>query len=250
MNTRGEIMAHIIHYNRSGIPILEDREIEEMAYDFVSHVDDTSLKTPCIAPIAGILDYMESAYKVRMSFHNLGNLDGYKILGKTVFPANRIYIDMDIIYRQESLFFFTVAHSIGHWALHARQKIMPGNSNRILKVVNDCESDFWGKRGMGTLKDEIEHQANVFAASLLMPRSTLVTAIMIKQLRMGITRKAGNIYLNRSKSSIMSFHEIVSYLENIFGMSKQLIILRLKTLELLHISEEEEDKNILYTYIV
>jgi len=243
------MMEPIIHYNRLGIPILEDWEIEEMAYDFVSHVDDTSLKTPCIAPIAGILDYMESAYNVRMSFHNLGNLDGYKILGRTIFPANRIYIDMDIIYRQESLFFFTVAHSIGHWALHAQQKIMLENSNRALRVINDCELDFWGKKGMGTLKDRIEHQANVFATSLLMPRKTLVTAIMIKQMRMGITRKAGNIHLNRSKSSIISFNETVSYLENIFGMSKQLIILRLKALELLHISEGEEDENILYTYI-
>ena len=107
----GDMMEPIIHYNRLGIPILEDWEIEEMAYDFVSHVDDTSLKTPCIAPIAGILDYMENAYNVRMSFHNLGNLDGYKILGRTIFPANRIYIDMDIIYRQESLFFFTYSLS-------------------------------------------------------------------------------------------------------------------------------------------
>lgn len=242
-------MDSTVQYDRLGIPVLEDREITDTAHDFLSEVDDTSLKTPCIAPIAGIIDYLETCYNLKIAFDTLGNFDGYTILSRTIFPANKIYIDIDIVYRNESLFLFTVAHAVGHWILHGKKKIRLQQSNRTLKFVDDSELDFWMDKRLGTPKDLIEHQANVFATSILMPKKTFLTAVIVKQMRMGIARKAGKIYLNQTNSSVRDFNEIVSYLHSIFGTSKQSIILRLKSLNILSFSGSKEDESFLYTYM-
>jgi Zn-dependent peptidase ImmA (M78 family) len=107
-----------------------------------------------------------------------------------------------------------------------------------LKQLEDCETNFLGRKKLRTSKDWIEHHANVFAASLLMPRLTFKKAVIFIQEEIGITRNLGKIILDRQESSERDFNKIVSRIQNIFGTSKQSIIIRLESIGIL-----KEDKS-------
>jgi Zn-dependent peptidase ImmA (M78 family) len=237
-------------YTKLGVPILKDIEIEQKVYELLMLYDRNLLKSACKTPVAGILDFLKRHYDVEIVFANLGFKDNYKILGRTIFSKNTICIDEKIVYDSEPLFLFTSSHEIGHWVLHTGREIKVEESDEVIKQLDDCENDFWGKKILKTPKDWIEHHANVFAACLLMPRPTFIETICLIQNEMGVTRNVGKILLDRQESNQKMLDDIVSHLQNIFGASKQSIIIRLSSLgiliedksrRVLHISEIFKD---------
>jgi Zn-dependent peptidase ImmA (M78 family) len=221
-----------LKYTEQGVPILNDSEIEERTYAFLSEYDELSLTTPMEAPIAGIFDNLKKKYKLTVIFNDLGTRNNSKILGKTIFSKNTIFIDSSIVYDRSPLFMFTSAHEIGHWHLHRKCKIMVGKTTLIDKL-DDCEIDFQGKKKLTTPIDWIEHHANVFAASLLMPRNTFLQAVISIQKEMGISKNIGKFILNKEEYSRKDLDNIIDYLKNVFGTSKKSIFIRLEQLGIL-----------------
>lgn len=218
-------------YTKSGVPILTDAKIEEKAYVFLSEYDEYSIETPIKAPVGGILDYLKSKYKVTVHYTDLGYNGDYKILGRTICSKNNICIDESIVQGYEPLFLFTVAHEVGHWVLHRKRTIKIEKSKKFPDQIDTCEKDFYGKKILKTTTDWVEHHAKVFAASFLMPRKAFMQATINAQRSNDITR-IGKIYLNNTPYSQQDYEKIISYLQGIFGISKQAIDIRLRELDL------------------
>ena|ERR1039458_4394520 len=85
-----------------------------------------------------------------------------------------------------------------------------------------------------TPQDWLEWQANVFAASLIMPRATFQTALVETQKAFGITRNLGVGWLSDNEPSHRDFQLLGNRLANIYGVSLTSIRVRLNTLKLLH----------------
>jgi Zn-dependent peptidase ImmA (M78 family) len=235
-----------VKYSKFGVPILSDLQIEGIAYSLLSRFDLTVTQCPGKTLIPLLLEYLKDNLGLRITFTSLGARGCHKILGKTIFLKGLICIDESLVYVNETLFHFTAAHEIGHWLLHSAKRIENEDSNGAIEETDDCETDFWGRKILRSPKDWIEHHANVFAGSLLMPRPTFEQAVKIVQRQIGIARDIGTIFLDSQQSSERDLDEILSRLGDIFGTSRQSVLIRLKSLgilvednsrRLLHISE-------------
>ena len=226
-----------MRYTRFGRPILKDSEIEQIAYRFLAQYDESYLHAPSEAPVGGLLTHVKERYGTRIVFANLGDDGKDRIIGRTIFSKNMICIDEDIVHNDQPLFLSAAAHELGHWVLHRDRPIRLEGSERNIDQLSDSEKDLWGRIKLKTTRDWLEHQAKIFAASLLMPRSALTEAVINKQCQMGISRNLGKIYLDLQKSSEEDFAEIVSCLQSSFCTSKQSIEIRLKEIGIL-----QEDK--------
>ena len=232
-----------IRYDQHGLPILSDEEIEIVAYRILELYSAKCLEKPMRTPIVEILKYLKENFGLKVYFGNVGWKNGVIIVGKTVFPQSAIFLDKEIASRDEDegLFRFTVAHEIGHWILQSGKMII---YEKPLLQTEDTENLFPVGKKLVTPKDWMEHQANVFAASLLMPKETVKIALINKQKEMGIHRNQGKIYLDSQPINQRDFYEIVSHLKFIFGVSMRAMRIRLNTLGLI----VEEDKGIASPY--
>ena len=97
--------------------------------------------------------YPEYEFQLKTNY-DLGDIEGQKILGKTIFSEKLILIDKSIsLVNKDPRFIFTLGHEIGHVVLHNE---------------NDLQNPTTIKTLSGT-KDVIELQANRFAENLIMP---------------------------------------------------------------------------------
>jgi Zn-dependent peptidase ImmA (M78 family) len=85
-----------------------------------------------------------------------------------------------------------------------------------------------------TPQDWLEWQANVFAASLAMPRTTFQSALIHTQKTFGITRNLGALWLSDNEPSHRDLQLVANRLANIYGVSLTSVRVRLNTLKLLH----------------
>lgn len=79
----------------------------------------------------------------------------------------------------------------------------------------------------------LEAQANIFASCLVIPRFNLRGVVMAKQAELGINRNLGTIFVNPDNQSQADFGRIVAHLQDTFGVSKQSLYIKLKSLGML-----------------
>jgi Zn-dependent peptidase ImmA (M78 family) len=219
-------------YTKTGVPVLTDVMIEAKAYSLLSRFDSKLLEEPVRIPIPLLLNYLKNDFNLEIIATSLGIRESHRILGKTVLSKNLICFDKDLIHN-EILFNFTAAHEIGHWLLHRSQKIAIGDSGGTLEKTDDCEIDYWERERLKTQRDWIEHHANVFAGSLLMPRLTFRRSVEFVQDRMGIVRNRGKIFFDSQQSSEKDLDKMLLFLRDFWGTSKQSVLIRLKSLGIL-----------------
>lgn len=95
------------------------------------------------------------------------------------FPAGAIIIDKTVMGRGDGYELFTICHEGGHFCMHypafCGSEILAARST-MDKIM--CRSNMIGterpESGKWTDRDFMEHQANVYAAALLMPRTSFV----------------------------------------------------------------------------
>ena len=190
-----------------GTPVVCDLEVMAYAEAQVGDYKPELLKTPGkINALHFVESYLEAAVDVQ-DIYNI--VPGMGINGITVFkdamimvhedgrdvsklfPAGAIIIDSGVMERMDGFAQFTIVHEGGHFIMHypafCGQDILAARSGmdkimcRSTMLENDkLENRKWNDR------DFMEHQANVYAASILMPRPTFVPFVM------ELNRKAGH----------------------------------------------------------
>lgn len=188
-----------------------------------------------ITPLAAISQRLRNESGVTFVFGvDLGeSQQGYKYRGRFHIPTKTIFIDQSLP-EGEPRFNFTLAHEIAHFVLHRRinPKILGGGDDA---EISDTNRDLILDQIQGdNPRTWIEWQANKWASSVLLPRSTVPSAVRSKQQELGVTRNLGTLYLDRQRGNVEDFMTVLRYMERIYQVSRSAIRIRLRELNLLH----------------
>ncbi|MGD0552874.1 MAG: ImmA/IrrE family metallo-endopeptidase [Sedimentisphaerales bacterium] len=216
----------------NGVPILTTDDIELKAEEVISYFDRTVLDIPQRTPLLEIIKELNKKYNVAFNCSlplgatKYGNI----ILGKTQLKPKGIFVDVSLI--NDPRFHFILAHELGHLILHRFVDIKKTGYEE--QELVDTEIDFvTGKKNLKTARDWIEWQANYFASAILIPRATVIQAVIEKQKEMDIKRNIGQIILEPKQYSVSDYKEIQKQLVLIYNVNATNIEYRLKELGIL-----------------
>lgn len=218
-----------MNYTKDGVPVISDEDIEKTAYSILSSFDPEYLVNQRKIPILGLLDHLSKTDQLKFALATIHSPGPKRTLGYTLFLEGKIYVEKELILTDEPLFLSTAAHELGHWVLHRHRPIMDdGIKQEKLDETEETISVTSQRRELKTNRDWIEHHAKVFAANLLMPRISFVSAMVGAQKELGLSRNFGHIYITDSPGSMADYLRLLEKLQNYFGTSKQSIEIRIK----------------------
>jgi hypothetical protein len=220
-----------LRFDNNNVPILKPFEVEERAEYLLNLFCDSSLHNPQPTDLPKIVKPLTEKYAVKIFFkEDLGlTKDGRKIRGRIAPLKRHIWIDKTLeteIHRLR----FTIAHEIGHLALHRHRPIQNyteiiEDTNKELRMVEFDHS--------GSSKNIVEWQANRYAASMLMPRYTVSLFLLNLHKEERIHRYIGQIYVDNSPTNRRLYSEALSHLSLTYNVSKTVAQIRLEELGLL-----------------
>jgi Zn-dependent peptidase ImmA (M78 family) len=220
-----------LKYDKNGVPYLRATEIEAIAYELLQTHCPEVLSTPKPTPVLDILERLKERTNLQYGFADLGLKGTAKILGKVRVSTGTLLLDNSLTTpERERQFRFTAAHEIGHWVLHRHRPIKFTDDS---KVPDDDEAFIDNEDSLCRLectsaRDWVEYQANVFAASLVMPRFTLVEAVVRVQQEIGITKNFGLIFT--TPHTAWDYVQTITGLAHRFQVSKESVEVRVRTL--------------------
>lgn len=233
-----------LKYDQHGVPYLKSTDIEGIAYEVLGKYCPAALKTPRMTPIGDILQGLFTNTGLLLARQDLGYKDTAKILGKVNFPKKTLFLDVSLDGERKAAFRFTAAHEIGHWVLHRHRWIklrLSPRANPMDEFTDDEKSMY--RLDQRTPKEWLEFQANVFAASLIMPREPFGRAVVKAQLEMDIVRNLGVVFLTADVHGTRTFQELVMKLSHVYDVSRESVKVRLRTLKMLHDETAREVKS-------
>ena len=221
-----------LKFDENNVPYLSRQKIELIAELFLSKYYPSSLEKPTFVTINAIIKRLIELDKAKFIFDTyLGWIGDEKILGKTTLKDKIIYIDKDII-DKDNRFSFVVAHELGHLFLHTIKPIKDDNKERIVDVIDDKEKFFLQKRAIRSVRGWIEWQANTFAAAVLMPKKTFKNALVSIQQSLDINRNLGTVFIDKQDTNRKAFDSIANRLGIIYRTSTTASKYRLNNLDL------------------
>ena len=238
------VKLHLRNYDDTGVPVLTVADLKSMANLTLARLDPKALLTPTHVNVAGMLNYLSSVHGTVVLFRELGARGEARILGRVVFSSNRIELDLELT-QAHPAFRFTVAHEIGHWLLHRWRPIRLDAKGGVLEETVDTEDKMCrriGSRPPNEHEHRIEYQANKYAARLIMPRRPFLLALVSKQIELGIMRRHGFVYLSNAPQSWADFNAIATHLQEIFGVSRSSVIVRIDEMAALKTDDVCRDK--------
>jgi len=132
-----------------------------------------------------------------------------------------IYVLNDIL-KYENRLKFTLVHEISHLLLH--RKLLGLKSNKELLFI--------------TGKEKIELQANKLTSYILLPPDELLNELRKIIIEFKLNSNRGYyIYLDSQSCNIQQWNIIANQLSNIFGVSKEVLKIRLQELGFLKIED-------------
>jgi Zn-dependent peptidase ImmA (M78 family) len=125
-----------------------------------------------------------------------------------------------------------LAHEIGHFILHSNNNFPDSNLTQYNKLdtMRTLALYKFDKDNPHTWR---EWQANRFASCILVSRFTIRDELIRLQKLLGINRGLGKIYLDHQGINKRDFHTLTSHLSRIYSVSRTVVKLRLKALDLL-----------------
>lgn len=213
-----------------GLPHYSSSEIESKANKLLLYFSPTYFETVRATPLLAIVEFLNSKHGIVFQFDNiLGfNNDNNRILG-AYNPIKRVIIIDSSLKSDIHKFNFTLAHELGHLALHRNLKIKYDSQDEN----NEEETiiDYNSKKELKTDSDWMEWQANYYASALLMPKEIFKTALVFEQRNLGISR-TGTIYVDNQSCNQQAFFQLINLLSQRFEVSKSAVEYRLQKLKL------------------
>ncbi len=220
-----------LKFDAHGVPYLKAMEIEAIAYELLEKYCPQVLRTATLTPVLDIIEKLKEKTKLKSAIEDLGEIEGKKVLGKVSFARRTLFLDKSLLEERKIQFRFTAAHEIGHWVLHRYKELKLENQKLNTEELTDDEGSIC-RLDQRTPKEWIERQANVFAASLIMPRNTFHDELVRSQKEIGILRNFGIVFINDENYNRKDRTMILAILSDKFQVSKQSVEVRLNTLKL------------------
>lgn len=224
-NTRYKIDEH-------GVPILSADDIELKAEEVISYFDAKLLEIPAVIPLTELVEKFHVDFGMGRNYSSdLGTTKyGGKILGKTQLKPLTVFVDCSLA--DDERFRFVLGHELGHVVFHRRVDIKASDYEE--QEIVDTEQDFLtGKKILKTTRDWLEWQANRFSSAILMPRSSIYSAVVAFQKKADIIRNVGKIVLVNESYSYRDFNAILEYLKLLFNVNATTAEYRLTDLSIL-----------------
>ena len=201
-------------------------QLEYKAEALLARFDPVLLETPQATPLGRLCKWLGNEYGVRFGGHeSLGSDEHGRCLARIGAESGLLRFDPSLD-RDGPVFRFLLARMVAHWALH-RGTIRAQLGGGL----------FIHRRDLGLMRrpphsasQELNDEANRFAAALLLPRLTLPMAIAIQQSNMGGTRRSGMLFLDVQPEHVRLFRGVVHHLRHTYGASRTLILWRLREL--------------------
>jgi Zn-dependent peptidase ImmA (M78 family) len=224
-----------LRYSSDGVPILAAQQVEDVATEVLQKHCPRVLAKPAMTPVIELIQALSKTSGIQYAIADLGFRGHAKVLGKVSFAKKALLLDISLTTEREVQMRFTAAHEVGHWVLH-RWNYMNWKFANPKSNTGELEDDEKSicRLDERTPQDWLEWQANVFAASLVMPRATFQKALVDTQLAFNITRNVGIVWISDAEYSKNDFKLVGNRLANIYGVSLTSIRVRLNTLRLLH----------------
>nr|WP_314492105.1 ImmA/IrrE family metallo-endopeptidase [uncultured Chryseobacterium sp.] len=173
--------------------------------------------------------YLKEKYQLTVTYHDDSNLLGYCDIEK-----NLISLNLSIKGTKREL--FILCHEFGHFKLHQNLLIDQITYNNF----QESEYNFKiGKHALTNPKHWIEWQANYFAVSMILPKTSILTMLWKNQQRLGLHN--GKLLLDDQRENYQNYQNILFRLSEYFNVTRPNILYRLK--ELKHFENRSHLKN-------
>ncbi len=221
-------------YDKSGVPILSRKNLDNIALSFLAKHDFDCLDLPQATPLASICDTLSKKNNLKFIFNRdlSYTQEGYKTYGRFNATKNIIYVDKSIQWN-DPRFTFVLAHEIAHFILHRKIKPKVLTDTADFEISDTKRHLIINRLDKNNPRNWIEWQANKFASSMLLPTSTVPTAVTSIQKNIGINRGIGSIYLDHQASNVKHFIEVQNYLSKLYETPKITVKIRLAELKIL-----------------
>lgn len=221
-----------MRYDEFGVPVLSTAEIESIAEQVLAKHCQSVLTKPKHTPVVEIIDRLCESTRLICKITDLGNRGDSKILGKVNFSERTLYLDPSLTYEREIQMRFTAGHEIGHWVIHRwnflNWKITGSRSEWV-----EIEGTRLGAAPVRTPREWIEWQANMFSAALIMPRRTILRALIEAQFSIGTLKNFGHIWLSDTPQSKQDYEALITLISKTYGVSKKSAEIRLRSLDMI-----------------
>lgn len=213
-----------------GLQHYKSAEIEGKANKLLLYFSPTYFETIRATPLLSIVDFLKSRHGIIFQFDKiLGfNNEGNRILG-AYNPIKRVIIVDSSLNEDIHKFNFTLAHELGHLALHRSLKFRYDSWDTTNE--EDTVMEYKARKELKTDSDWMEWQANCYASALLMPAQIFKSALVLEQREMGISR-AGTIFVDNQPCNQQAFFQLINLLSQKFEVSKTAVEYRLHKLKL------------------
>jgi Zn-dependent peptidase ImmA (M78 family) len=214
-----------------GRQILSAEYIEERTEQLLVHYNPNYFDYVKATPLMEIIDFLREKHQVIFRFDDyLGFSErGERILGATN-PKKRVILVDASLKADEHKFNFTLAHELGHLALHRKLKIVYNDAaDEGSETINERLGN---SKNFKTEADWMEWQANYYASALLMPKQTFIAGLVLQQRELGISR-VGKIFIDDQRTNQADYWKLLSMLSKFFRVSQMAVEIRLHKLNLI-----------------
>jgi Zn-dependent peptidase ImmA (M78 family) len=213
-------------------PILSAEQIEQKASVLLTHFHKQYFDYIKPTPLLDITRFLSEKYSITFIFDNtLGfSEDGARVLGACNIRKRVLLVDSSLK-NDEHKFNYTLAHELGHLALHRNLKIQLDSTNNPNEPKDTVKESGYETSNLNTEADWVEWQANQYASCLLMPKTIMKAALILKQRELGISR-TGKIFVDNQSCNQVDYFEIISRLSVFFKVSRTAVEYRLNKLNL------------------
>lgn len=207
-----------IRHKRS-VKYLTDYEIINTIYDYTFLAESTHNKVTN-EQLLSIIE--ELGFQYRQSEHIVGIAGNINLVNNTITISNEI-VEGSPHWR------FTIAHEIGHIILHSI----------VLKLSDISEikenfGDNWGTMFSKNDIKRIEHQANIFATALLMPKNEFMNVYAKFHIQYPL-RRFPKLFLDNQHCNIQMCYTVFNHIAQYFGVSVECVKYYMSNINLLTI---------------
>ncbi len=229
----GQFNWRDLKHDEFGVPVLSATEIESIAEQVLEKYSPLALAKPKPTPVIEIIAQLRAAKGLTSVITDLGSRGDSKILGKVNFSENTLYLDESLVHEREIQQRFTAGHELGHWIIHRRNFRnwkFGGSRSEWLEI----EGTRISKEPARTPREWIEWQANQFSAALIMPRSTIMQALVEAQLSIRISKNRGHIWLSDTPQSKQDYETLVNLIAKTYAVSRKSAEISLRSLDMIN----------------
>jgi hypothetical protein len=224
--------------SEDGVPHHSREDIERLAERSLAHYAPDCLQQPSQTPLMDIVLRLHDDLDTTFCFtESLGvNSRGRRVLGACYFaPRLAVFVDRSLTTESHyPRFRFTLAHELGHLRLHRKLVLDFQSLDATDAGIRDSQQDLSpGRRKLRTPRDFLEWQANSFASSFLIPRTTLPAAVRSAQEQLAV-RRSGTIFVDDQSANVSGYNAIVGHLNAIYQTTRTTTLIRLRELGLVN----------------